>query len=108
MIGAALDDDGHVVIDLEYRNVEPHRIGLGGDDDIHAHLFPSDSSTESVGAPGNFSIGGGEWQISDAQRVVLASQHDAYLSRTGEICVATATNTHTLLHLHESCLVIDS
>lgn len=106
IVGAALDDSGTLVIDLEYRNVDPDQLGFDSSDGVHAHMFPSDEPVESVGMPGGAVAGGGEWTITDATQIRVSSSDQDFLSRTGEVCAATATNNHTLRHLHTSCFTI--
>ncbi len=106
IVGAALDDSGNLVIDLEYRNVDPDQLGFDSSDGVHAHVFPSDESVESVGMPGGEVVGGGEWTVTDATQLRVNNSDQDFLSRTGEVCAATATNNHTLRHLHSSCFTI--
>lgn len=106
IVGAAFDDVGDLIIEIEYRNVEPERVGFDTADEVHAHVFPSDQPIESIGIPDGAVVGGGEWTVTDRTELRVNRSDRDFLARTGEVCVATATNVHTLRHLHFSCVTI--
>lgn len=106
LVAAAFDDSGELIIEIEYRNVEAEQIGFDTDDEIHAHIFPSDQPVDSVGVAGGEVVGGGDWTVTDWTELRVIDSDRDFLSRTGEVCAATATNVHTLRHLHASCIPI--
>lgn len=105
IVAATIDETGDLIIELECRNVEPDRVGFDADD-VHAHIFSSDQLIESVGMPDGAVVGGGEWMVTDGIELRVNRSERESLSRTGEVCVATSTSVHTLLHLHTSCVAI--
>lgn len=106
IVAAAFDDVGDLIVEIEYRNVDPDRVGFDTADDVHAHVFPSDQPVESVGMPEGAVVGGGDWTVTDRTELRVNRSDRDFLSRTGEVCVGTATNVHTLRHLHTSCVTI--
>ncbi len=91
-----------IEVSLEYVGFEPSMMGL------HAHVYAGSQSVANSAASDSAAGGGGMWQVTDSDLMVLSTKDGlgAQILGDGEVCVATATATaeHELLHHGASCL----
>lgn len=99
---ATVNESG-LFLRLRYVGFEPS-IGAG----MHAHVFAGSLDAEQAGTHGDHSVGGGPWQVVDSTSTLIPVDagigSDALAD--GSICVATATERHTLAHTEISCIEI--
>ena len=89
-----------IEVKLEYVGFEPSMM------DLHAHVYAGSQSVADSAVADSAGGGGGMWQVTDSDRLVLSTKDGvgAQILVDGEVCVATATAEHKLLHYGSSCL----
>ncbi len=89
-----------IEVSLEYAGFEPSMM------DLHAHVYAGSQSVADSAVADSAGGGGGRWQVTDSDRMVLSTKDGlgAQILQDGEVCVATATAEHKLLHYGSSCL----
>ena len=61
------------------------------------HLYANSFDKEQVGVPGDFSTGGGIWQVWDTPEVITVSLGSLGVSEVPEkICALIANQSHTI------------
>ncbi len=105
VLTGATVEGGIVTVEIEYQHF---RQAPDVSSSYHAHVYAADLAVETIGAPGDASVGGGMWEVVDGETVPLSEFLSQDAIEAGGVCVATATPMHTLAHLETNCVELES
>lgn len=89
--------DGSVVTGVYYSSMDAGGPSFSINDGLHLHVYASSFDPATVGAPGPFSTGGGDWQVWDNPQTIEVSLGALGVSEVPEkLCALIANQVHTI------------